>query len=163
MLNVNPAQFKLWVGLVPTLTAEQTSELLTRFKLLSKTNDKPHVGKQQFGERVLQALCTVLRKNNVETPSVTTLRKSAAYVNSREKLQDLQTFFEKISQSKMVQDAILKEAIQLLYYDLVQWKGVSISSHTMLKQIHRIPATLNKSFPGYAASGMLTKIVKAKE
>ena len=156
---MNPAQFKLWAGLVPTLTPEQTNELLTRFKLLSKTNDKLHSGKQQFGERVLQALCTVLRKNNVETPSVTTLRKSVAYVNSREKLQDLQTFFEKTSPSKMVQDRILRMAIELLYNDLLQWQGVAISSHTLLKQIHRIPATLNRHFPGYAASGMLVKIV----
>ena len=160
---MDPAQFKKWVALVPTLTSAQCSELATRLNILSKGSTKSSNGKREFGERVLQILCTVLTKNNVETPSVTVLRKSAAYAQSREKLQDLQIFFEKISKSKLVQDAILKEAINLLYCDLVQWKGVAVSSHLMLKHMHRIPATINRHYPGYVQSGLLHKIVKWAE
>lgn len=157
---MNETNYKEWIAQLPSLTKEQASELVTRVKLLSSGKVKPANGKQEFGDRLLQIICDVMRKNNVETPSPINLRKSAAYGQASGKLQDLQVFFELISKSKLVQDSILKEAVQLLYNDLLQWQGVAISSHTLLKQIHRIPATLNKNYPGYAASGMLTKIVK---
>lgn len=155
-------QYKLWVGSLPMLTAAQVSDLSTRIKLLGKTSAKAHTGKQEFGARALQAICDVLKKNNVEAPSVFVLQKSSAYVAAKPKFDDLSVFFEGISKSKLVQDSILRTSIELLYFDLVQWQGVSISSHTILKQIHRIPATLNRSFPGYAAEGLLILIVKEK-
>jgi hypothetical protein len=157
---VSPHEYKLWVSKLSSLTSAQRDDLLTRVKLLSKTSSKEHVGKQEFGDRVLNTICNVMRKNNVETPNPATLRKSAAYVSSKNKLEDLQTFFESISKSKLVQDAILRESAQLLYHDLLQWQNIAISSHTLLKQIHRIHATLNRHFPGYLQSGLLTKIIK---
>lgn len=155
---MNQEQFKLLIGQVPQLTKEQLSELAMRIKLLSDVT-KSYAGKQEFGNRVLQAIADVMKKQNVETSSAHSLRKSAAYVGAKDKLQDLSVFFDSISKSKLVQDQILREAIQLLYHDLLQWQ-IAVSSHTMLKQIHRIPSVLNKSFPGYAASGLLQKIVK---
>ena len=157
---MSPDQYNLLVVSLPTLSAEQRVELVNRIKLLDFVSAKEYSGKQEFGDRVLQIVCTTLRKHNVETPSVVVLRKSSAYVNAKGKLQDLQTYIEQASRSRMVQDGILRTAIDLLYFDLVQWKGIAISSHTLLKQIHRIPSVLNRSFPGYGQSGLLAKLVK---
>lgn len=153
-------QYEEWVAWLSKLTANQTEDTLTRIKLLGKTAPKDHNGKQEYGLRVLQAICDVLKKNNVETPSVATLKKSSAYVAAKDKFNDLSVFFEARSKSKLVQDQILRTAIELLYFDLVQWQGIAISSHTLLRQIHRIPATLNRHFPGYASEGLLIKLVK---
>ena len=112
--------------------------------------------------RVLNAICFVMIKLNVDSPSVSSLQKSAAYASSKSKFDDLEVFFKQISKSKLIQDHILKAAIELLYFDLVNWQGIAISSHTLLRQIHRVPATLNRHFPGYANSGMLTKLVKGE-
>ena len=158
---MNPDQYKIWIGDLPKLTPTQVMDLSTRIKLLAQVSVKEYDGKAEFSNRVLQAVCDVLKKLNVETPSPTMLKKSAAYVSSKDKMQDLIPYFEKASKSKMVQDAILRKGIELLYYDLVAWQGISISSHTLLRQIHRIPSTLNKSFPGYADSGLLCKLVNA--
>lgn len=157
---MNQDQYKTWINELPALTAVQLSDLSTRIKLLGKTVSKEHSGKQEFGDRVLQAICIVMKRNNAETPSVNVLRKSSAYVSSRDKLDDLATYFEGLSKAKLVQDQILKEAINLLYFDLINWQGIAISSHTILKQIHRLPSVLNRHFPGYASSGLLTKIVR---
>lgn len=153
-------KYRQFVSELPLLTTVQLSDLTTRVKLLSKTIIKNNAGKQDFGIRVLYTICDVMKKNNVECPSISVLQRSSAYVSSVAKINDLAEFFESISKSKIVQDQILREAINLLYHDLLQWQGISISSHTILKQIHRIPSVLNKSFPGYAASGLLVKIVK---
>jgi hypothetical protein len=160
VLKVDEEQYRVWVAELPNLSQTQLNDALMRFKLLSNNGVKAHNGKQEFGDRVLQAICDVLRKQGVETPSVAMLKKSSAYVNSNKgKFDNLSNFFEQISPAKIVQDQILKEGINLLYFDLLQWK-VAVSSHTILQQIHRIPSVLNKHFPGYAQSGYLTKIVK---
>ena len=156
---MNQDRYKSWVGDLTTLTQEQLSDLQTRIKILSTTAEKEHNGKSDFSMRVLQAICDTLKKNGVETPSVHVLKKTTAYVQSTGKLQDLSVWFDTISKNKLIQDGILREAINLLYFDLVNWKGVSISSHTLIKQIHRIPSVLNRHFPGYSQSGLLIKLV----
>lgn len=157
---MSPEQYQQWVKELPQLSVGQLSELSTRIKLLSKTATNEHTGKQEFGDRVLQAVCDVMKRNNLETPHPVTLKKSSAYVNAKAKIEDLSTYFEKISHLKLVQDSILKVAIELLLFDMLQWQGVAVSSHSLLKQAHRIPSMLNRAFPGYAQSGFLTKIVK---
>ncbi len=156
---MNQEQYKTWVGGLVSLTQEQLADLQSRIKILSSTASKETNGKSDFGLRVLQAICDVLRKQGTESPSVHTLKKSSAYVSCNGKMTDLQSFFEGVSKNKLVQDAILKIAIELLYTDLLNWKGVAVSSHTIIKQIHRIPSVLNCHFPGYAQSGLLTKLV----
>ena len=159
---MNPNKYKQWVADLSLLTQEQLVDLSARIKMLSNANNTEPSGKQDFGSRVLQAVIAVFRKNRTELPSIVTLRKSPAYKSAKDKIQDLQAFIEPLSKSRLAQDQILKEGIFLLYNDLCQWKGAAISSHLVISQIHRVPASLNKAFPGYAASGLLEKIVGQK-
>ena len=156
---MNEQQFKLWIAELPKLTVEQHNDLKIRLSLLAAM-PKDTAGKSDFGIRVLQAIVDVMKKNNVESTSVNVLKKSSAYVAAKPKIENLQIFFESITLSKIVQDQILRMGIDLLYFDLLNWQGFSISSHTILSQIYRVPATLNRAFPGYAGAGLLTKLVK---
>lgn len=152
-----------WVRQLPKLTPTQLNDVKARFRLLDQVSVViANRGKKEFGDRVTQAICDVLSRLGVEHPSQSVLRKSSAYAASREKFDNLASFLEAASPHRLVQDQLLKKAIELLYFDLVQWQGIAISAHTVLSQIHRIPATLNKHFPGYAASGLLLKIVKTE-
>ena len=160
---MNDKEYKNWISSLPLLTAQQLDNLSTRIKLLDKSSTKTHVGKQEFGLRVLQAICDTMNKDRVETPTVGTLRRSQAYVAAKLKMQDLQTFFELLSPSKIIQDVALKIAVGLLYDNLLTWKGVAVSSHLLLKQIHRLPSVLNQAFPGHANSGLLAKIIKGQQ
>jgi len=146
------------VGDLPSLTQEQLTDLQSRIKILSSTAETN--GKSSFGLRVLQTICDVMKKHGVDSPSVHNLKKSSAYVSCNGKMADLQTFFEGVSKNKLVQDSILRMAIDLLYTDLLNWKGVAVSSHTIIKQVHRIPSVLARHFPGYLQSGLLVKIIK---
>jgi hypothetical protein len=152
---VDKGVYQEWVKNLSRLTSGQLNDLSARLKILAP---KEHDGKSDFGTRVLQAVCDVMRKNGTETVKVFTLRKSTAYTTSKNKLEDLRLFFEQVDKSRLVQDAILRQAIDLLYHDLVQWKGIAVSSHLVLKQMHRIPSTLHKHFPGYGPR-MLVKIL----
>lgn len=156
---MNDEQYREWVKGVTSLTALQIKDLSNRIKILSNIR-VDFSGKQDFGDRVLVAVVDVLRKKHVDTPSYNMLRKSSAYASSKEKVASLSQFFEQVSSSKLVQERILRLAISLLFDDLLHWQNVTISAHTVLQQLHRIPATLNRHFPGYAAAGLLTKVVK---
>ena len=152
---MDKVQYQEWVKSLSALSTGQLNDLSARLKILAP---KEHDGKSDFGIRVLQAICDVLSKNNVEVCTIHTLRRSSAFVQSKDKIKDLGTYFEQIDKSKLVQDAILRQAIDLLYHDLIQWKGIAISSHTLLRHIHRIPSVLNRNFPGYGPQ-LLVKIV----
>ena len=154
-------KYRLWVGELSQLTTAQLADLSVRMKLLAGSAHKEHDGKSEFGLRVLQAICDTMRKNNVEAASVHVLKNSTAYKTANGKLDDLAAFFNKVSSSRLIQDAVLKTGTDLLYLDLSNW-NVAVSSHTMFRQVHRIPAILNHNFPGYSSSGLLAKIVKCE-
>jgi hypothetical protein len=160
---MNSDQYKGWIGDLPKLTTAQIMDLSCRVKLLSQVSVKEHEGKSEVGNRVLQIICSVMKKHRTENPSIIMLKKSTAYISSKDKILDMMSFFENISKSKLVQDAVLKIGIDLLYTDLLQWQGIAVSSHTLLRQIHRVPSVINRHFPGYAQSGLLVKLVKIKE
>jgi len=156
---MNDQEYKQWVAALTTLTSAQLNDVSNRIKILSFASTKEFNGKADFGVRVSEVICNVFRKLGVESPNPNTLRKSAAYVSAKAKFDDLAAFFEKASQQRLVQDRLLTIAVENLYYEIVQW-GIPVSSHTMLNQIHRLPSVLNRSFPGYAQSGLLHKLVK---
>ena len=155
-------QYKKWVSELPSLSAEQLGNLNSRIKLLFDVSVIEHKGKQEFGMRLMHSLCSTLKKHRVETPSVHTLAKSPAYASAKGKVQDLANFFENISKSKLVQDSILNIGVEQLYFEMIAWKGCTIGSHTILRNVHRIPSCLHKAFPGYSNSGMLVKLVKGR-
>ena len=157
---MDDTDFRLWVAQIPSLNHTQTKELLARVKILSGTGPASGVGKSEFGPRVCASICHVMRKHGVDLASPHVLQRSSAYASAKDKIVDLASYFESISSKRIIQDQILKLAIDLLYVDLLNWQKVAISPHTMLQQIHRIPATLNRYFPGYAQSGLLSALVK---
>jgi hypothetical protein len=59
------------------------------------------------------------------------------------------------------QRAILSIAIRLLHQDLAEMK-VAISPSTLARNLHRIPAVLDKAYPGYARFGALASILRAR-
>ena len=152
--------FLIWLQRLHELTSEQRATVLQRVQLLGSFPKKEKVvGKRDFSDRVLQVLCSTLKRLGAECPSPMVLRKGVAYVSFEGKLPDIEAFFVEASASRVVQDALLGKAIELLYQDIVNWQGVAVSSQTIMQQIHRLPSVLNKSFPGYSSSGYLAKIV----
>jgi hypothetical protein len=155
-------QYNQWVAALPSLTSNQVKDLAARMKVLNQLPaNKIHDGKTLFSELVIDAICQTLKKLNVDTPSPKALIKSSAYVSAQGKMDDLSEFFKKASSKRIVQLSLLKVAVELLYQDMVNWQGVAVSAHTILAQIHRLPAVLNRAFPGYADTGCLAAIVKS--
>ena len=153
------AEFRIWVSRVPELDQTQSAALLARLRILSDGDRGAAPGKSDFGTRVCSAICHVLNRRGADFVSPHVLQRSAAYGHAKGKFADLAKYFERVSPRRLEQDQILREGIELLYHDLLHWK-VAISPHTLLQQIHRIPATLSRHYPGYAESGVLHKLIR---
>lgn len=56
--------------------------------------------------------------------------------------------------NKVKANALTRLSVNLLIQDMERM-GVAVSARTLMNHIHRLPAVLNKAFPGYAAAGLL--------
>lgn len=147
---------------LPNLSQEQRINLVQRLKMLesiSKNEKNGNNGKRDDTSRVLESICTVLARIGVEYPSVDVLRKSSSFAAFQRKLPDLFKFLSRVGPARLAQDALLKIGLQLLYYDIVSFKDATVSAHTLMSHIHRVPAVINRAFPGYASSGLLNYIL----
>lgn len=147
-------EYAKWVRGLSDLSPLQLADLNKRLKLLGPTSID-----DSFGSRFLGALKDVLLKLNGEIINPIRLAKGATFAKNKDKLAQLQVFIEATSQRRIVQDQILRIGLEKLYKDLVEWGEFAISSSTLISHLHRIPATLDKHFPGYAAAGMLEILV----
>lgn len=108
---------------------------------------------------VLDALTSTLTRLSVEHASIYFLRKHPHYSLFKTRCSDLMPFFRAAVATRNEQRLLLELAMELLYKELTEM-GIAVSCRTMMNHVHRIPAVLNKHFPGYAASGLLSWILK---
>jgi hypothetical protein len=74
--------------------------------------------------------------------------------------QGIGVFLQRASNKSQVRLlALARLSIELLIKNLLDM-GVAVSAGTLMRHIHRIPAVLNRAFPGYAAAGMLHLVVR---
>jgi hypothetical protein len=60
--------------------------------------------------------------------------------------------------SKTQQWAVLLEGFRILYEDLTAM-GLATDGSMLMRHVHRLPALLNREYPGYAAGGYLHKVI----
>lgn len=106
---------------------------------------------------VLEALCEYLSSKGIEYAYPALLKKTPQYRSFSRKSDSILRFLQ--TKVKIEQRALLALGMDLLYKNLCDI-GIAVSARTMMMHIHRMPACLNRSFPGYAANGMLAFIVR---
>jgi hypothetical protein len=60
--------------------------------------------------------------------------------------------------SKTQQWAVLMEGFRILYQDLTAI-GLATDASMLMRHVHRLPALLNKEYPGYAELQVLHKVI----
>lgn len=81
----------------------------------------------------------------------------------REKISSIMIFLrQQAGVEKARQYALLCVGMRLLYKDMTE-AGYPVSARTILAHIHRLPAIMNKNFPGYAYAGMLHLVIRSRK
>lgn len=118
-----------------------------------------NAGPASDGVFVLDVMREVLAHNGIEFPNLPRVRSSSDWTPFAEKSEDVMLFIRTHIRETNKQRAMLKMGICLLYNNLCSM-NVPISARTVMRQIHRVPAVINRAFPGYAVCGLLHVVVK---
>lgn len=155
--------------LLPSLTPEERAEVRNRIMALDHLTgtDTMHVHavKSQDDDAAsdcLRVFCAVLAEKGVEQVKAGMLRRTAGYRSFCEKVTSVCDWLRDHGITERADRmAMFKLGAKLLYADMVRQAFAPVGARTMMAQVHRLPAALNASFPGYARSGLLRWIGKA--
>jgi hypothetical protein len=136
------------------LSDSERLQLLNRLKALQSLGNAETGSDTQF---VLGAVGDLLRSHGVEFASPAVLVRQADH-QFEGKVPDLMAFLASAHPTRTGQRALLMLALDLLYRDIAE-RGYPVAAGVLLRHIHRLPATLNRHFPGYARAGMLGWII----
>jgi len=147
-------------ALLPTLSAAELRDVRAGVQsLLSLAPAEPESDLDTDQFQVLAAVTEVLRSLGAEQVSVPVLKMAAVRDRSLPgKVRDLMAYIHDGHPSKSGRAALLRLGIQLLYEDMTSRRN-AVSARTILANIHRVPAVLNKAFPNYAKAGLLGWVV----
>ncbi len=108
---------------------------------------------------VLSCLCTEMQSMGVEFTQWHVLKKGRNYSAFQQKVPGLMKYLRNQKLSKTETQALMAVGMRLLYRELTR-EDKATSSWLMMMNINRIPSLFNRSFPGYAKSGVLGMIVR---
>lgn len=148
---------------LPTLTPAELEMLRARISVLLSLSSG-HVVREEGNDAkwVLQSILDVLSAIGVEHVGVAALLRSPDYRAFSHKVPEVLRYLAKSNLQKNELHAAMRVGIELLYRNLVQI-GVTTTSRTIMQHFHRVPAVLNKAFPGYGEAGMLGWIVRRED
>ena len=112
-------------------------------------------------KRMLELICKFLAKEGIEFTEAYQYAKIEGIKAFRDKVPSIMRYVNKASKKRTEQEDLISLGIKLLYEDLVDMK-VAVSARTIIHQIHRLPAVINRAFPGYAQAELLGIAISKK-
>lgn len=82
-------------------------------------------------------------------------RSPASRVRARRAARRVERWLDRAFASESRQRAALAAAVAEVYVESLASRGVPLAAGPMIRNLDRLPAEVDKAFPGYAASGLL--------
>jgi len=148
-------------ALLPQLTHEQLTRLIARARALLQLSIDGTEEAESGEVMVVDAIARTLTGMGVECPHAGVLMR-AIDSRFRQKLPGLLTYLRNAHPQRQGQIVVLRMGVELLYKDMTN-AGYPVTARTLMGHIHRLPAAINRAFPGYARGGMMQWIVRIRE
>lgn len=154
-----PALLDEVLSRLPKLGAAELEEVRKRLLLLRTVDQAAGqvAAIDQPATMALEVIAGFLTDRGLEHASVPALRKATQYQSFTEKVRRVVSYMASV-EGLTARRAFFRLGVELLYDDLCRME-VAVSARTLMSHIHRLPAVINKSFPGYAQAGHLGKII----
>lgn len=148
---------------LPHLSAFELDQLHERIKALKHMggNGNSNEATKVAGDLdiVLDVIVRVMRRNGHDYSNAKMLQRSRNYNAFTQKVPALMEYLKAATGNRLEQCGILEISVRLLCHEIKHWE-VPITDQLVMVNIDRIPAVINKHFPGYAKHGMLKMLVK---
>lgn len=167
-LTLMPSTLAQIIKLLPSLNSNELEQLVTRAKSLASLGnaDQPNSLPARIDDEdssdemfVLSCIAHTMQKMGADMTSAGMLRSSREIAAFRSKLPALIRFLDKTGPQRQLRHAVLQLGVRLLYDEIASMDR-TVSSRTVMQHIHRLPAALDRQFPGYARSGRLGFILR---
>lgn len=153
---------------LPNLSNEELVRVSSACKALGslpsdgEVRSAPTVGVDSDVTLVLDALVSFLNDKGLEFSSRKQLSSSRMFKSFSAKVPAVMVYARSVARSRNSLRAFFRLSFALLYEDILTM-NVAVSSVTLMSHVHRIPAVINKAFPGYAQAGVLNWITRKKK
>lgn len=147
--------------LLPKLNKLQLDEVILQCKSLKQfSNSKTSSESGGVDDLVLHAISEVVKNMGGDVVDHFIMKRIPEYASFKRKCGPLMDYLKPVG-SRNEQFAALCLGIELLYRQLTIQR-MPATARRLLREIHRVPETINQSFPGYAMCGLLHLIIKEK-
>lgn len=147
------------IAQLPKLSGEELDQLASRIKALRSLHGE--VAKAVAWDEVedldmiLHCATEVAQSLGADMSSSFQLRQAAKHsAGFRDKLPPLLRYLRQACPTRAQQHALLCLGFRLLHRDMTRM-GIVVTARTFLAHVHRLPAVIEHSFPGYARAGLL--------
>lgn len=110
---------------------------------------------------VLEAIVSFMDSTGVDASNAGMLAKTSNFQAFKKKVPAIMQVLKASNLKRNETRAVLRTGASMLYQVLTE-QGVEATSRRMMDHIHRLPAQLDRHFPGYAMMGLLSVIVRAR-
>lgn len=141
---------------IPDLSAREIKDLYNRVKVLLKA--EPAVDDTDW---LLDGILSELRGNGIYVPAFSKIKSLPIYSSYAEKSEQLRTVLEKQGVATKIEKRQLAIICSKCLIEYLK-SFTDVSLHTMLLHIDYIPQALERAFPGYLSSRMLTFLLNKK-
>lgn len=108
---------------------------------------------------LLNEIVQFCRHNGNDMVSLEVLRASQDFVAFSQKVPAVTEWLDKAKIGKAQRRLMLNMALGLLYEEKTKMR-LACSARVLMREVHRLPAVVDASFPGYAKAGLLQMIVR---
>jgi len=149
--------------LVPKLTPAECAQVASAMKAAGVLGPVKAVADEGTSDElwVLQSITKWMQDRAFDLSGIEQLKKTAGYKSFREKVPPVVSYIRRIGKDRNTQRAFLNIGIELLHEDLITIT-IAATSRTMMLHSHRIPAVLNRAFPGYLQAGLMHMILRKR-
>lgn len=148
--------------LLPALTAQEKAQAATQLKALTQFDQAASPGSNIDEDLVLESVHEVLANRGVDfTPPSIMRRRSRGFTVFQKKLPAIMQFIRQATNSRQQERWLLCKGVEALYDHLVGL-NVPVSHATILRNIHSVPAVINRAYPGYVECGLLSWAVRGR-
>lgn len=115
----------------------------------------------QQSDVLLDVISDYMTRKNVDLSAPFILAAGRHYSTFKQKSGPVYEYVKPVG-TRNEQRALLRIGVSLLYADLERM-GLAITSRLLMAHVHRIPAVINRAFPGYRKIGALKLILVKRQ
>lgn len=147
------------IELLPNLNKAEMQKVQAAVAMLAHQGGQN--GRPASPDVLLGIICELCREERIELRGVDTMKQSVFYKGFVPKAEKVMEYVNEITDDRLKRIGIIRLGLHLLIADLRRTDREGVAQ--LMQNIHRLPACLDKQFPGYARLKLLHLVIREED